>query len=96
MSRIHRIRRLAGVLIGLAVAMGAAVAGAPAALARPYPPPYEPVAPAVPVHAHVVVTGGMVGWQIALIAVGTAILGAILAVLLDRARAARRHLPAAA
>jgi hypothetical protein len=98
MNRIHHIRRLVGVLIGLAAAMVAAVAGAPAAFARPYPPPYEPVAPVVPVpaHTHVIVTGGMVGWQIALIAVGTAILGAVLAVLLDRARAARRHLPAAA
>jgi hypothetical protein len=32
----------------------------------------------------------MPGWQIALIAVGTALLGATLAVLADRARTARR------
>jgi membrane protein YqaA with SNARE-associated domain len=38
----------------------------------------------------------MAGWQIALIAVGAAILGAVVAVLLDRALAARRHRPATA
>jgi hypothetical protein len=42
------------------------------------------------------VTGGMAGWQIALIAVGAALLGAVVAVLLDRARAARRHQAATA
>jgi hypothetical protein len=43
-----------------------------------------------PVPGHTVVGGGMPGWQIALIAVLTA----ALAVLLDRARAGRRHLTA--
>jgi hypothetical protein len=38
----------------------------------------------VDAHAHAAMTGGMAGWQIALIAVGAAILGAIVAVLLDR------------
>ena len=42
------------------------------------------------------VTGGMTGWQIALIVVGAAILGAIGAVLVERARATRHHLPATA
>jgi hypothetical protein len=35
------------------------------------------------------VTGGMPGWQIALIAIGAALAGAAVALLLDRARAAR-------
>jgi hypothetical protein len=39
---------------------------------------------------HTVVTGGMAGWQITLIAAGTAPLTATLAVLLDRARGTRR------
>jgi hypothetical protein len=39
---------------------------------------------------HTVVVGGMPGWQIALIAVGAALVGAIIAVLADRARTARR------
>ena len=41
-----------------------------------------------------VVVGGMPGWQIALMAAGTAVLAAILAVAAERARAARRHAPA--
>jgi ABC-type cobalamin transport system permease subunit len=42
----------------------------------------------------VVVAGGMPGWQIALIAVGAALVAAVVAVLLDRARLARRPLAA--
>jgi hypothetical protein len=42
------------------------------------------------------VTGGVTGWQTALIAVGAALVGAVVAVVLDRARAARRHRPATA
>jgi hypothetical protein len=38
----------------------------------------------------VVTAGGMAGWQIALIAVGAALAAAIAAVVLDRARAARK------
>ena len=48
---------------------------------------YPPVS-----HIHTVVVGGMPGWQIALIAAGAAVLAAALAVILDRARADRRHL----
>jgi hypothetical protein len=104
MNPIRTIRRLASTLTGLAAALVAAVIGAPAAFAatsRPYPPPgvlsrYEPVAPAVPAHAHAALTVGVTGWQIALIAVGAAIVGAAAGVLLDRARAARGHRPATA
>jgi len=100
MNRIH-IRHLIGVLTGLAAALAAVVAGATAAFATTDPPPgplsrYEPVAPAVPAHAHAAAASGTAGWQIALIAVGAAILGAIVAVLLERARTTRRHLPAPA
>jgi hypothetical protein len=52
-----------------------------------------------PVHqapVHTVVAGGMPGWQIALIAAAAALLAAVLAVLLDRARATRRHITAPA
>jgi hypothetical protein len=45
------------------------------------------LAPAV----HIVAASGMSGWQITLIAVGSALLAATFAVLLDRARAARRN-----
>jgi hypothetical protein len=102
MSRIHHIRRLVAALAGLAVALVASVAGGTAAFAMVDPEPgplyarFGPIDPAVPAHTHAAVTGGVAGWQIALIAVGAAILGAILAVLLDRARSARRHQPATA
>ena len=42
------------------------------------------------------VTGDMTGWQITLIAVRAALVGAVVGVLVDRARAARRHRPATA
>jgi hypothetical protein len=46
---------------------------------------YPPVS-----HVHTVVVGGMPGWQIALIAIGTALLAATAAVLAYRAWTARR------
>ena len=116
MSRIRHIRRLAIVLAGLAGAVLAFGAAAPAALAsqlRPDPPwwlthqalpvhlppgspgwfkhpPLPPgqVAGPVPVYqvpAHTAVTGGMPGWQIALIAAAAAVAVATVLVLLDRA-----------
>jgi hypothetical protein len=88
---IRHIRRFAVVLAGLAVA----VLGATPAFARLEPDQGAGyVAPAsVPaqVQVHTIVAGGMPGWQIALIAVGAALLAAALAVLADRARAARRR-----
>jgi hypothetical protein len=102
MNRIHHIRRLMTALAGLVVALVAAVAGGTAAFASVDPTPgplyarFGPIDPAVPAHAPAAVTGGMASWQIALIAVGAAILGGIVAMLLDRARTARRHQPATA
>jgi len=91
---IRHIRRLAAALAGLAGALLAFAATAPAAFARPVPPPdiHQPVhqGPAL-VPVHTVVVGGMPGWQITLVTVGAALLAAALAVLLDRAWAARRH-----
>jgi hypothetical protein len=91
MNPIRRIRRIAGGLAGLACAcLGLAVV-APAAFARTLPPfgisgaVSTPAPP--PVQVHTVVVGGMAGWQIALIAVGAALVAATIAVLLDRARA---------
>ena len=50
------------------------------------------MAPAsVPAQVRTIVVGGMPGWQIALIAVGAALLAAALAVLADRVLAARRR-----
>ena len=85
MNLIHRIRRLAGVLAG---ALLASAAAAPAALASPHPLPDDgsPYLPTSPPN----VVGGMPGWQIALIAVGAALLAATVAVILDRRRTAHR------
>jgi len=101
MNPIRTIRRLACMLTGLTAALAAAVAAAPAALAAtgPYPPPGPPaevirIGPAA--HTFNGVTGDMTSWQITLIAVGAALVGAVVGVLVDRARAARRHRPAAA
>ena len=92
---IQRIRRIAGILTGLAAALLALVAAPAAAFAMTYPQPastgagssvYAPPPPQV----HTVIVGGMPGWQIALIAVGAALVAAITAVLLYRARAVQR------
>jgi hypothetical protein len=72
-------------LVGALLVFGAA---APAALAT-LPPP-EPGAPSVVAPSVVIHTSGMPGWQITLIAIGAALLAAVLAVIADRARAARR------
>jgi len=49
-----------------------------------------------PIPVHTIVTGGMPGWQITLIAAAAAVVAAAVAVILDRAWAARRHLTAPA
>jgi len=93
MNPIRRLRRLAAALAGLAGALLASAAATPAAFAAS-PPPMPPIRekhPPLPVQVHTVVIGGMPGWQITLIATGAAALAAVLALLLARAWAARRH-----
>ena len=95
MNPIRRVRRSLAVLGALICGLLASAAVVPAAFARMLPdggPPYGP-APAAPVPAttvRVVTVGGMAGWQIALIAIGAALLVATVAVLADRAWAAHR------
>ena len=89
--RFRPIRRLASILAALAAALLAATAAAPAAFATLPPPEPGGTARVPPPAIHTVVVGGMPGWQIALIAIGAAILAAAVAVLLGRARATRRH-----
>ena len=89
---MNPIRRVAEVLAGLAGALLAFAAAAPAALAsgpRPVPPGGNKHPP-LPVHVHPGGVGGLPGWQITLITVGAALLAATVAVLADRARASRR------
>ena len=92
MNRIHPIRRAAGILAGLAGALLAFIAASAPALAIRVPPPggYGGTVQSPP-QVHVI--GGMLGWQILLIAVAAAVIAATVAVIVDRAWAARRHLP---
>jgi hypothetical protein len=92
-SKLKRARRLGGLLAGLGALVTMLAVTGTAALAAQVPPPGggEGIQPApLPPAA-----GGMPGWQITLIAVGAALVAAVLAVLADRARSARRQ-PAAA
>jgi hypothetical protein len=90
---MNPVRRLAAALAGLAGALLAVAAAAPAALARPFPPRppgWDKHPPPPGAGIRIVIAGGMPGWQIALIAIGAALLAATAAVLVDRARAAHR------
>jgi hypothetical protein len=101
MKPIHPIGRAASILTGLAAAL-LAFSAAPTALAAPagigpvggspaLPGPNLGGYPPAPVQIHTIITGGMPGWQITLIAAAAAILTAAAAVILDRARTGRRH-----
>ncbi len=80
--------RLARLLAGLGALVTMLVVTGTAALAQV--PPDVGGGGSRPAPALVPPAGGMPGWQITLIAVGAALAAAVLAVLADRARAARR------
>ena len=86
-------RRIAAILTGL-VAVLVTSAGTPAfATLPPGSPKHQPVPPGQAgsvSHLHSVLAGGTPGWQIALIALTAALVAATVAVILDRARQARR------
>jgi hypothetical protein len=87
-----RPRRLAAVLAAVTCGLLASAAIVPAAFATIIPVPGGAYGgnPAGPAPAPALVTGGgMAGWQITLIALGAALVAAAVAVLLDRALAAR-------
>ena len=86
---MNRLRRIFAAVITLAGAM-LALATAPAAFAEPLPPPDCCGSGATTGSVTLIAGGGMPGWQITLIAVGAALVAAALAVLLDRAWAARK------
>jgi|SRR5580692_3253702 hypothetical protein len=96
MNRVPRTRRVAAALTGLALTCLGLAAVAPAAFASIVPPDGSgetTARTAVPAVTRIVVAGGMPGWQIALIAAGSALIAAALAVLVDRARTAHRKTP---
>jgi hypothetical protein len=95
MHRIRTMGRPAALLACLAT-MSLATGAAPA-LAAQVPPSVGGWSIAgldttqlQPQVVYTVAAGGMPGWQIALIAIGAAVAAAVVAVLLDRARTARR------
>jgi hypothetical protein len=93
MYPVQHVRRFAAAAAALAGLGAALVAfGTTPAFAMVMPPAGSgpDVAPQHLVPVHAVVTGGMPGWQITLIAAVAALLTATVAVLLDRARATRR------
>lgn len=93
-DRIRSTRSIRRVLAGLA-SLGCAVlafaATGTAAFASEVPPGGATGTVPPPTGVSAVAAGGMPGWQITLIALGAALLAAAVAVLLDRARAARRE-----
>jgi hypothetical protein len=85
---MNHLRRIVAAVITLTGTV-LALATAPAAFARPLPPP-DCCATGANAPVTLITGGGMPGWQITLIAVGAALAGAAMAILLDRAWAARK------
>jgi hypothetical protein len=109
MKHIHFVRRTTSVVLAICSGLLSFVLFAPSAFGlmanfRTYANGRAPSLPAAepavsqphPTIVHTVVTGGMAGWLITLIAVGAALLAATVAVLMDRARAAHRELTVSA
>ena len=98
MNPIRHLRRPVGLVVGLAATLLVALGATPAFATWPVPVGNDGPATSFPGPAQVrtIVTGGMPGWQIALIAVGAALLAAAVAVFADRALAAHRRAVATA
>ena len=84
------LRRVTAALTVVTAGLLACAAVVPAASAAIIPVPDGPygTTPAAPVP--VITAGGMPGWQITVIALAAALIAAVAAVFLDRARASRR------
>jgi hypothetical protein len=89
-SRIGQLAAVLTVVVCGLLASAAVVPGASAGEFVPGPGGAGPVAPVTTTPVHVITMGGTPGWQIALIALGAALIAAASAVLLDRARTGRR------
>jgi hypothetical protein len=96
MNHNRYARRTASFVIAVWSTLFGILFFAPSAFAFIVPSPGGPppaVSPRLhPIAVHTVVVGGMAGWQVTLITVGAALFTATVAVLADRARAARRRL----
>ena len=91
---MNHLRRIFVAVVTMAGAV-LALATAPAAFAHPLPPP-DCCNSAATGSVTLIAGGGMPGWQITLIAVGAALAGAALALLLDHAWAGRKPHPTTA
>jgi hypothetical protein len=94
-SRLGRLAAVLATVIGGLIVFAAA---GPAAFARPIPPPggswAASVTPVAPATVRVISTGGMAGWQVALVAIGAAMAAAAAAIVLDRMLIRRRGVTA--
>jgi hypothetical protein len=103
MHHIHFVRRTASVVVAICSSLLGFALFAPSAFALmvgfhsyangrvpSLPGPQPAVSQPHPAVVHTVLTGGMAGWLITLIAVGAALLAATVAVFMDRARGANR------
>jgi len=86
------LKRIRWCVIGLMATAMAFLVGVPAAQAINVPPPGENSGATASVVIHPVAVGGMAGWQIVLIAVGSALLASVLTPL--AVRMSRRAAPA--
>jgi hypothetical protein len=84
---MNHIRRI---LAAVATLAGAVLATAATTAAHASLPPHGGGPVSTPAQIHIIATGGMPGWQITLIAAGVALATSAVAVLLDRARMARK------
>ena len=95
MTHLHSIRRAAGLVVALAGSALGFVLCAPSAFAVVMRPVGDESSTAVvpqtaPASGHFLVSTGMAGWQIALIAIASALFAAALALLVDRVRGSHR------
>jgi hypothetical protein len=101
MGHIRYVRRAASVMVGIGASWLGLFLCAPSAwalIARPVGSGSSAALSPQPVPSAVntVVTGGMAGWQIALVAIAAAVFAAALAVLIDRHSRSHRQVGASA
>jgi FlaG/FlaF family flagellin (archaellin) len=87
-----KLRRFTTVLTGLLLALVGVLAAAPAAFAMRVVPPGGDPGPPAP--TYIVTQTGMTGWQVALIAIATALAAVALTTVVVRARFRTRLHPA--
>jgi hypothetical protein len=84
------IRRIIAAAVAMFASALTALAAAPAANASIWPRPNDGGPAGTHTTVRVITAGGMPGWQITPIAAAAALAAAVVAVLADRARAARK------